>query len=82
MPDAPTQDGNCCILQAMLDQSVGRLAGEIADEVAERVLGILAQERHPRTQELAGAMDSLVMAAYADVQNLRAAEEVRSRDVA
>lgn len=82
MPTPETQDGNCCVLSRMLDEAVGRMSGPIADEVAERVEAIIVNDRHPRTQELAGAIDSLVMAAYADTLNRKAAEEVRSRDMA
>lgn len=82
MPGQNVQDGNCCVLSRMLDEAVGRMSGPIADEVAERVEAIIVNDRHARTQELAGAIDSLVMAAYADVLNVKAAEEVRSRDMA
>lgn len=82
MPTPETQDGNCCILDRLLDQSIGRFAGNLADEVAERAGAILACDRHPRAQELAGAIDALTAAAYADVLRDRVAEEVRPRDVA
>lgn len=82
MPDRDVQDGNCCALSHMLDDSIGRMSGLLADDVAERVEAILSQDRHQRAQELVGAIDSLVMAAYADILNRKAAEEVRSRDMA
>lgn len=83
MPDPQTQDGNCCRLDELLDRELGRLVSPgSVDEVAEYVQAILAQELHPRTQELVGAINSLVMAGYAERLNRRLAEEVASRDVA
>jgi hypothetical protein len=66
MPDHQTQDGNCCRLAAMLDKAIGEMVPPAAaDEVAELVAEMLAQDLHPRTQEVEAALQSLVMAGYA-----------------
>jgi len=76
MPDHQTQDGNCCRLAAMLDQAIVEMVPPVAaDEVAELVAEMLAQDLHPRTLEVEAALQSLVLGGWAERINRRLAGE-------